>query len=117
MAQWVEILTAHKLPHSPINAIDSVIQDPNIRHRGMIAEVDQPGIGPIEISGSPFHLSETPGTVYAPAPLMGQHTAQVLSEVLGYPEGRVQELIENQAVFQDADTTGSPSPSDTGREK
>lgn len=96
--EWVALLEAHRLPYSPIQSVDQVVGDPNIRHRGMVAQVDQPGIGPVEIVGSPFHLSETPGTVRAPAPTLGQHTAEVLREVLGYEESRVQELIEAGAV-------------------
>ena len=72
----------------------------------MVAEVDQPGIGPVAIVGSPFHLSETPGTVRTPAPLLGQHTEEVLREVLGYEEGRVQALIEAGAVHAGG---GSPA--------
>ncbi len=91
--EWVALLEAHRLPYSPIQTVDQVVHDPNIRHRGMIAEVDQPGIGPVEIVGSPFHLSETPGTVRTPAPALGQHTEEVLREVLGYERERIEELI------------------------
>jgi CoA:oxalate CoA-transferase len=98
-AQWVEVLEAHGLPHSPINAVDQVVDDPNIRYRGMIATVDQPGMGPIQIAGSPFHLSETPGTVRAPAPCLGEHTEQVLREVLGYAPDRIQKLIDTGTAY------------------
>ncbi|MFL7809298.1 MAG: CoA transferase, partial [Anaerolineae bacterium] len=82
----------------PIQNVDQVVHDPNLRHRGMIAQVDQPGMGPVEIVGSPFHLSETPGTVRTPAPTLGQHTEEVLREVLGYERERIEELIEIGAV-------------------
>ncbi len=98
-AEWAEIMEAFALPYSPINTIDQVVRDRNVRYRGMIAEIDQPALGPIEIAGSPFHLSETPGTVRSPAPLLGQHTEQVLREVLGYDERQIQELIRGQAAY------------------
>ncbi|MBN1936876.1 MAG: CoA transferase [Anaerolineae bacterium] len=101
-AQWIEILEAHRLPYSPIHTVDQVVQDPNVRYRGMIAEVDQPGMGRIEMVGSPFHLSETPGRVESPAPLLGQHSAEVLREVLGYSEQRIQALIAAGAIVQHA---------------
>jgi CoA:oxalate CoA-transferase len=97
-AEWAELLEAHGLPYSPINTVDQVVEDPNVRYRGMVVEVDQPGIGPIQIAGSPFHLSETPGKVRAPAPLLGQHTREILREVLGYAPERVQALIESGAA-------------------
>ncbi|MFN2229512.1 MAG: CaiB/BaiF CoA transferase family protein [Anaerolineae bacterium] len=96
--EWVALLEAHHLPYSPIQNVDQVVHDPNLRHRGMIAEVNQPGMGPVEIVGSPFHLSETPGTVRTPAPTLGQHTEEVLCEVLGYERERIEELIEIGAV-------------------
>jgi CoA:oxalate CoA-transferase len=95
---WVALLEAHRLPYSPIQTVDQVVHDPNLWHRGMIAQVDQPGIGPVEIVGSPFHLSETPGTVRTPAPALGQHTEEVLREVLGYEGERIEELIAAGAV-------------------
>jgi len=96
--EWVALLEAHRLPYSPIQTVDQVVHDPNIRHRGMIAQVDQPGMGPVEIVGSPFHLSETPGTVRTPAPALGQHTEEVLREVLGYERERIEVLIAAGAV-------------------
>jgi CoA:oxalate CoA-transferase len=95
---WAALLEAHRLPHSPIQSVDQVVGDSNIRHRGMVAQVDQPGIGPIEIVGSPFHLSETPGSVRTPAPTLGQHTEEVLRAVLGYEGDRIGELMEAKAV-------------------
>jgi CoA:oxalate CoA-transferase len=107
-AQWIEILEAHRLPCSPINTIDAVVDDPNIRYRGMVVEVDQPGIGPLAIAGSPFHLSETPGEVRTPAPLLGQHTEQVLREVLGYSADRIEALLAAQVAFTSALPGASP---------
>ncbi|MBN1583067.1 MAG: CoA transferase [Anaerolineae bacterium] len=98
-AEWMAILEAHKLPYSPINSVDQVVQDPNIRYRGMVVEVDQPGMGPIEIVGSPFHLSETPGTVRTPAPLLGEHTKEILSDLLAYPAEQIQALIEAGVAY------------------
>ena len=97
--EWMQILEENKLPYSPINSIDRVVEDPNLKHRGMIAEIEQPGAGNLRIAGSPFHLSETPGEVRGPAPLLGQHTEEVLLEVLEYPRQRLRELIEEKVVF------------------
>jgi CoA:oxalate CoA-transferase len=98
-AEWIEALDAVGLPNSPINTIDKVVSDKNLHHRNMIVTVDQPKVGPVTMAGSPFHLSETPGDVYMPAPMLGQHTREVLSEVLGYDNDKIQSLISNGVVI------------------
>jgi CoA:oxalate CoA-transferase len=91
-AEWIAICEKADIPFSKINNIKDICEDPIIRHRNMLATVDQPGIGPVRIAGSPIRLSETPGTVRTPAPLLGEHSAEVLREVLGYPEERIDAL-------------------------
>ncbi|MBW2651370.1 MAG: CoA transferase, partial [Deltaproteobacteria bacterium] len=48
--------------------------------------------------GSPIHLSETPGEVYAPAPLLGQHSEEVLKEILGYSQEEIGSLKEEGVI-------------------
>jgi CoA:oxalate CoA-transferase len=98
-AEWVELLERQGLPCSPVNTIDKVVGDANVNFREMIAEVDQPGVGKMKIAGSPFHLSETPGRVRGPAPLLGQHTREVLRDVLQYPDEKIERLIAEKAVI------------------
>jgi CoA:oxalate CoA-transferase len=99
-SEWVTLLQAHRLPTSPIHTVAEVVQDPNIRYRDMVVEIDQPGAGPVRIAGSPFHLSETPGRVDRPAPLLGQHTREILDQVLGYAEDRIERLVADGVVRQ-----------------
>jgi len=65
----------------------------------MIVEFEQPGVGPVKTAGSPFHLSETPGGVYSPAPLLGQHTVSYLEEELGYSREKIEEILNEEVVF------------------
>ena len=101
--EWMRILGEHKLPSSPINTLDKVVSDPNIIHRRMIVEIDQPAAGKMKIAGSPFHLSETPGEVYAPAPLLGEHTEEVLSGILHYSGEKIAGLRRQGAVYSRED--------------
>jgi CoA:oxalate CoA-transferase len=98
-AEWIELLEQQGLPCSPVNNIEQVVGDANINYRGMISEVDQPDAGKIRIAGSPFHLSETPGRIRSPAPLLGQHTREVLRDVLRYPAARIESLIADRVVI------------------
>ena len=90
--EWMALLGAADLPHSPINNIREICEDPNIRYRRMLVEMEQPGVGKVRIAGSPIHLSETPGEVYSPAPLLGQHSEEILEDVLGYSKEAVDQL-------------------------
>jgi CoA:oxalate CoA-transferase len=90
--EWIEIFEKQDIPYSKINNIKEICEDPVIRHRNMLVTVDQPGVGPIRIAGSPIRLSETPGEVRGPAPLLGEHSAEVLREVLGYTAERIEAM-------------------------
>jgi CoA:oxalate CoA-transferase len=91
-AEWIAICEKADIPYSRINNIKEICEDPVIRHRNMLVTVDQPGVGPVRIAGSPIRLSETPGEVRGPAPLLGEHSAEVLREALGYTPDRIEAL-------------------------
>ncbi len=96
--QWSRVFEKEGIAHSPINNIGQVCADPCIRHRGMLAEVDQPEMGRIKIAASPLRLSETPGAVHAPAPLLGQHTGEVLRDLLHYSEQEIEALAREGVI-------------------
>ncbi|MCX5820354.1 MAG: CoA transferase [Deltaproteobacteria bacterium] len=93
-AEWGKIFEEASLPYSPINNLQQICEDSHIRYRGMLVEIDQPAVGKMRIANSPIRLSETPGQVYAPAPLLGQHSEDVLREVLGYSQAEIDKLKE-----------------------
>lgn len=96
--EWEDIFEDAGLPYSPINNIKEICEDPHIAHRKMLVEIDQPGIGRMEIAGSPIRLSETPGEVYSPAPLLGQHSEEVLKDILGYSQEEIGSLREEGVI-------------------
>jgi CoA:oxalate CoA-transferase len=97
-AEWLELLGKANLPHSPANNVKEICEDPHIAYRKMLVEVDQPGVGKMRIVGSPIRLSETPGEVYAPAPLLGQHSEEVLRKVLGYSVEDIRTLKDENVI-------------------
>ncbi len=78
-SHWMQVLDAAGVPCGPILTYDEVFADPHIRERGMVVEVDHPALGRMQGLGAPVKFSDTPAEVSRPAPLLGQHTEQVLS--------------------------------------
>ena len=100
-AEWLELLGKANLPHSPANNVKEICEDPHIAYRKMLVEVDQPRVGKMRIVGSPIRLSETPGEVYAPAPLLGQHSEEVLRTILGYSAEDIRALKDEKVINQE----------------
>ena len=65
--------------------------NPQIRARGMVVEIEHPTLGRVQTPGSPIKMSETPPVVARPAPLLGEHTREVLREV-GYSDAEISTL-------------------------
>ena len=86
IAEWMEALEAAGVPCAPINTVDKIIEDPQIKAREMIVELNHPVAGNMKVPGVPIKFSATPGSVDTPAPLLGQHTAEILKEMLGWDE-------------------------------
>jgi CoA:oxalate CoA-transferase len=99
--EWLDLLGQADLPHSPANNIREICEDPHIAYRNMLVEIDQPRVGKMKIVGSPIRLSETPGEVYAPAPLLGQHSEEILEKLLGYSKQDV-EVLKKENVINSA---------------
>jgi glutaryl-CoA transferase len=85
VAEWVEAMERLQVPCGPVNRIDQVFADPQVKHRGMRVSVGYPGsaAGSVDLIGSPIHLSETPVDYRRPPPRLGEHTDEILQEVLG----------------------------------
>lgn len=98
-AEWISLMEAAGLPCSPLNTVDKVVTDKNLLYRSMIIKVDQTRVGEITMAGSPCRMSETPGTVRNPAPLLGEHTEEVLADFLEYDREAVEYLLHEQVVY------------------
>jgi crotonobetainyl-CoA:carnitine CoA-transferase CaiB-like acyl-CoA transferase len=96
-AHWLEQLEAEGIPAGPIHTYDQVFADPQVRHREMAVEVEHPVAGPSRVLGIPIKLSETPGAIRRPAPLLGQHTAEILAE-LGYSTADLERLKASRVI-------------------
>lgn len=86
------------LIYTVVNSVDDLPSDPQVRANGYITEIDHPQYGPTEMVGLPVVLSETPGSVRRVAPELGEHTEEVLLEVLGWDWDRIGELRKKKAI-------------------
>lgn len=94
---WLETFEAAGVPCGPILNYQQVFDDPHVRHRQMVAEIDHPAGGRIKQLGPAVKLSATPARLHRPAPTLGQHTAEVLTE-LGYDRAAIRQLVDEGAV-------------------
>jgi crotonobetainyl-CoA:carnitine CoA-transferase CaiB-like acyl-CoA transferase len=94
VAHWIEALERLRVPCGPVNRIDQVFADPQVQHRGMRVTVDYPGsaTGALDLIGSPIRLSETPVRYRRAPPRLGQHSDEVLREVLGIGDAEIRSL-------------------------
>ncbi len=90
-AEWLEVLEAHDVPAAPVRTIEALFDDPQVKHNGMVVELRHPKLGRIRQMGVPVQLSATPGRVVRPAPMLGEHTEEVLREY-GFGPEEVAEL-------------------------
>ena len=95
---WVEALEAIGVPCGPVNTVDKVANDPQVLARDMIAEVEHDVTGSVQIPGIPIKLSETPGQIDAPAPSLGEHTAEILTGLLGLDAEEINQLKQDGIV-------------------
>jgi CoA:oxalate CoA-transferase len=91
----VEFYNNLGLPCAPVYHINETVVDPHLEARDMFVEVDHPIIGKVKVPNFPVKFSETPGVVKTSAPLLGQHSKEILMDILGYSEERVIELVRD----------------------
>ncbi len=96
-AHWLALFEARDIPCGPINDYADVMADPHILARELVVETDHPTLGRIKTLGTPLKLSDTPLTPGRPAPLLGQHTDEVLGEA-GLTADEIAELRRVGAV-------------------
>jgi crotonobetainyl-CoA:carnitine CoA-transferase CaiB-like acyl-CoA transferase len=96
-AHWVAKLDAAGVPGGPVYTYDQTMKDPQVLHRRMVYDIDHPVIGPMKTLGLPVKSSGDLTTIRTPAPLLGQHSREILGRI-GYTEADARSLIEQGVV-------------------
>jgi crotonobetainyl-CoA:carnitine CoA-transferase CaiB-like acyl-CoA transferase len=97
-AQWLAALEAAKVPCGAINNLAEVFEDPQVRQRGMVTSWRHPLQPDLRLVASPMKLGATPVRNALPPPMLGQHTEEVLRELLHCPEERLQALKKGKVI-------------------
>lgn len=96
-ADWIREFEAAGVPVGPVNKIGDMLADPQVAAREMVVEVQHTRLGPVKTLGFPIKFSHTPGLVQRGAPLLGEHTREVLAG-LGYGAAEIDALMREGAV-------------------
>jgi crotonobetainyl-CoA:carnitine CoA-transferase CaiB-like acyl-CoA transferase len=98
-AEWLEVLRkGGDFIVSVVNSVDQLPDDVQVQANRYVTTFEHPSFGPTQVVGIPVGLSETPGQLRRPAPEFGQHTEEILTEVLGYSWEEVGRLREAEVI-------------------
>ncbi|KAM3860673.1 succinyl-CoA:glutarate CoA-transferase [Diretmus argenteus] len=99
-ADWLRRFEGSGVPVGPINSIQEVFLDPQVKHNELIQEMNHPTAGRISVPGPAVRFSHFDASGPMPPPLIGQHTVQVLRDTLSYSDDVIKTLLESGAVSQ-----------------
>ena len=97
-AKWVAQLTAAGIPAGPINTVAQALAEPQVAARDMIVEIMHASGEPLKFLGPVPKFSATPARIQSPPPLLGQHTDEVLRDLLHYSAGQILQLRQQDAI-------------------
>ncbi|XP_069586311.1 succinate--hydroxymethylglutarate CoA-transferase [Ranitomeya imitator] len=99
-SEWLELFEGSGIPYGPINSIKQVFSEPQVAHNGLILEMEHTIAGKISVPGPAVRFSNFNMSARQPPPVIGQHTVEVLRNVLGYEDNYIAELIKDKTISQ-----------------
>lgn len=100
-AACIALLDAAGVPCAAVATIDEVLADPQTQARGMVVQQDHPVLGPVKLPNLPFRFSDCDTTPRCPAPLLGQHNAEIAAS-LGYKAADIESMAADGVLYQEA---------------
>jgi crotonobetainyl-CoA:carnitine CoA-transferase CaiB-like acyl-CoA transferase len=95
--EWLGRLTAKDVPAAPINTLDEVFDDPQVREYGFPVEIAHPKMGKMKLVGNAVDMSRTPPSIDRPPPVLGEHTEEILTS-LGYDGAAITSLRDHGVI-------------------
>jgi crotonobetainyl-CoA:carnitine CoA-transferase CaiB-like acyl-CoA transferase len=96
--EWLEAIHKAGVPAGPINTLDRVLSDPQVLAREMVVEIDGPANDKIKTIGNPLKMEKTPANTFTRPPQLGEHTREVLTNILGYSKEKIDTLVQQGAI-------------------
>jgi crotonobetainyl-CoA:carnitine CoA-transferase CaiB-like acyl-CoA transferase len=97
-AYWLVQLEERRIPCAPVNSFSQALADPQVQHRNMVVDLQHPNGTSTRGPGNPIKLSRSSEESFSPAPLLGQHTQKVFSELLGCSDDEIQSLRDRGVI-------------------
>lgn len=97
-AEWLRLFDEAGIPAGPVNTLDRALSDPQVIAREMVKSFDHPIAGCVKAIDMPYRFSETPTSIRSAPPLLGQHTVEILTGILGYSPEQIAELRSGGAI-------------------
>lgn len=95
---YLQVFNTTSIPHSPVNSIEEAFNDPQAVHRNAAVTMNHPLNSNLKVVGNPTKFSETPVTYDIPPPMLGQHTEEVLSQVLKLTKEQIGDLKQRGVI-------------------
>ncbi|MCX6006886.1 MAG: CaiB/BaiF CoA-transferase family protein [Chloroflexi bacterium] len=95
--EWFELMKDKNIPVGKVYSVAEAFSDPQMKHRHMLEEIDLPDGSKEKAVGVAIKLSDTPGGIKSPAPVLGKHTKQVLKD-LGYSSKQIEDLLQQGII-------------------
>ena len=96
--EWLEEFSKLDIPCGPVNGVDAVAKDPQVLYRGMIAEIPHKRLGKWRVANTPFRFDDAPSEPQGSSPDLGEHTEQVLRDMLGYSPTETARLKSHMVI-------------------
>ena len=95
--EWIQILDATDVPYGQVNTVDQAFNTPQVLLRNMVVEIDHPHTGKFRTVGNPIKMSQMKEE-FKPSPLLGEHSEEILTQILGYSLADVDKLRQDEVI-------------------